>query len=113
MQQLIVMKVAITSKGNTSEAYLDNHFGRCAFFVIVDTVSGSIEFVPNPNKDKIEGAGQLSVQLLVSKGITKVISGEFGIKVKSLFDQSHIQLIMMNNPDKKVRDVVELLSTKK
>jgi predicted Fe-Mo cluster-binding NifX family protein len=106
------MKVAITSTGNSPEARLDNHFGRCAFFVIYDTVTGSTEFIPNPNKDKIEGAGQISAQWLVSRGISKVISGEFGAKVKSLFDQSQVQLIIIKNHDKRVFDVIDLLNKK-
>jgi len=31
------MKVAITSSGNTLDALIDPRFGRCAYFIIVDT----------------------------------------------------------------------------
>lgn len=104
------MKVAITSTGNTLESNLDSRFGRCSYFVIFDTESHSLEFIPNPNKDMIEGAGPASVLLIVNKGATKVISGEFGAKVKSLFDSYKIQLIVMPDLQKRVTDIIDLLS---
>ena len=106
------MKVAITSTGNSTESKLDSHFGRCSYFVIYDTTSQSIEFIPNPNKENIEGAGQASVQLVASKGAEKVVSGEFGAKVKSIFDSLKIQLVVLNNPEKKINEIIKLLNHK-
>ena len=104
------MKVAITSTGNSPDATLDNRFGRCSFFVVFDTDTQATEFIPNPNKENIEGAGQASVQLVASRGIKKVVSGEFGAKVKSIFDSLQIQLVVLNDPEKKIREVIELLN---
>lgn len=106
------MKVAITSTGNSPEANLDSRFGRCSYFVIYDTESQSTEFIPNPNKENVEGAGPASVQLIASKGATKVISGEFGAKVKSLFDSLKIQLVVLNDPEKKISAIIDLLNPK-
>lgn len=104
------MKVAITSLGDSPDALLDEKFGRCSWFVIYDTETRGIEFIPNPNKDKVEGAGPAAVQLIAGKGAKKVISGEFGAKVKSIFDQLRIQLIILNDTNKKIRDVINLLN---
>jgi predicted Fe-Mo cluster-binding NifX family protein len=106
------MKVAITSTGNSPEANLDSRFGRCSYFVIYDTESQSTEFIPNPNKENVEGAGPASVQLIATKGATKVISGEFGAKVKSLFDSLKIQLVVLNDPEKKISAIIDLLNHK-
>ena len=84
------MKIAITSTGNSLDASLDSRFGRCSYFVIYDTESQSTEFIPNPNKEALEGAGPASVQLIASRGVKKVVSGEFGAKVKNLFDSMSI-----------------------
>lgn len=51
------MKVAITCTGNNLESKLDLRFGRCGFFVIYDTETRGMEFIPNPDKDATEGAG--------------------------------------------------------
>ena len=107
-----IMKVAITSTGNSPESNLDSHFGRCAYFVVYDSETLSTEFIPNPNKENIEGAGPASVQLVAAKGVEKVVSGEFGAKVKSIFDSLQIQLIILKDPGKKISEVIALLNHK-
>jgi predicted Fe-Mo cluster-binding NifX family protein len=106
------MKIAITSTGNSPDAILDSRFGRCSYFVVFDTESRSTEFIPNPNIDAVEGAGPASVQLVASRGVKKVVSGEFGAKVKSLFDSLQIQLVILNDPEKKISEIIELLNHK-
>jgi predicted Fe-Mo cluster-binding NifX family protein len=107
------MKIAITSTGNNPESIIDSRFGRCSYFVVFDTESQSIEFIPNPNKDNIDGAGPASVQLVAARGVKKVISGEFGAKVKSIFDSLQIQLIVLNDTGKKINEIIEMLNHKK
>ncbi len=103
------MKVAITSTGDTLESKLDQRFGRCAWFVIYDSDSGETEMIPNPNKDVEEGAGPASVQLVASKGVKKIVSGEFGAKIKSLLDNLQIQMVIYKEPEKTVQSVIEML----
>lgn len=106
------MKVAITSTGNSPESNLDSRFGRCAYFVVYDTENHATEFIPNPNKENVEGAGPASVQLVASRGVKKVVSGEFGAKVKSIFDSLQIQLVVLNEPEKKICEIIDLLNHK-
>lgn len=104
------MKVAITSTGNNLESKLDPRFGRCGFFVIYDTETRGMEFIPNPNKDVEGGAGPASVQLVASRNVTRIISGEFGIKVKSLLDSLKIQMIVLKEPDKTIQEIIDMLN---
>lgn len=106
------MKIAITSSGNSLESKIDQRFGRCSFFVIYDTENGSTEFLPNPNKEVGEGAGPASVQLIAPKGISKIISGEFGMKIKGLLDSMKIQMIMIKDPEKNIKDIIDMLNHK-
>jgi predicted Fe-Mo cluster-binding NifX family protein len=106
------MKVAITSTGNSPESKLDSRFGRCSYFVIYDTENHATEYIPNPNKENVECVGPASVQLIASKGAEKVVSGEFGAKVKSLFDSLQIQLVVLNDPEKKISEIIKLLNNK-
>lgn len=103
------MKIAITSSGDSPQAKIDSRFGRCSYFVIYDTESQSIEYIPNPNKDNVEGAGPASVQLIASRGVKKVVAGEFGAKVKTIFDQLQVQLIVLNDPEKTISEVINLV----
>jgi len=107
------MKTVITSTGNSLESQLDSRFGRCSYFVVYDQASHSIEFLPNPYRDYVEGAGQASVQLVASRGASKIVSGEFGLKVKSLSDSLKIQLIVLNDPERKIKDIIQLLNHKR
>lgn len=104
------MKVAIASTGNSLESAIDNHFGRCSFFVIVDTETKDVEFMPNPNKEAEEGTGTASVQLLVSRSVKKIISGSFGMKIKPLLDSHNIQMIIIPDSGKKIKEILELLT---
>lgn len=104
------MKVAITSTGNTLESKLDQRFGRCSFFVIYDTETGGTEFIPNPNRDALNGAGPASVQIVASRNVSKIISGEFGIKIKSLLDSLKIQMIVIKEPEKSIQEIINMLN---
>ena len=103
------MKVAITSSGDSFESTIDSRFGRCSFFVVYDTESKSSEFIPNPNKNAAEGAGPASVQLLAEKKVEKIVSGEFGMKIKSLLDSLKIQMIIIKEP-RSVREITGMLN---
>lgn len=104
------MKIAITSMGNSLESKLDQRFGRCGFFVIYDTETRGVEFIPNPNKEAQEGAGPASVQLVASRNVGKIVSGEFGIKIKSLLDSLKIQMIILKQPEKSISEIIEMLN---
>lgn len=103
------MKIAITSTGDNQDSKLDSRFGRCSYFAVFDTESQVTEFIPNPNKENMEGAGPASAQLVASKGANKVVSGEFGAKAKLIFDTLQIQLIVFNDANTKISEVIELL----
>jgi predicted Fe-Mo cluster-binding NifX family protein len=103
------MKVAITSTGNSLESNIDPRFGRCKYFVIYDTESRATEFIPNPNAEAEEGAGPASVQLVASRQVNKIVSGEIGIKIKPLLDRLKIQMIIMKEPEKNNQYIKKML----
>lgn len=104
------MKVAISSSGDSLESKLDRRFGRCEFFAIYDTITKLVEFVHNPNKNAEEGAGPAAVQLVASIPVEKVISGEFGFKIKSLLVELKIQMIALKDSDKTIKNIIDLLN---
>lgn len=104
------MKVAITSTGNTLESTLDMNFGRCEYFVVYDTESRTMEYIPNPNKEAEEGAGTASVHLIASRSVNKIVSGEFGLKIKPLLDSLRIQMIVLKEPKKTIGEILRMLN---
>lgn len=104
------MKIAIASKGNTLESVLDTSFGRSAYFVVYDTETHAMEFIPNPNKNLEEGAGSASVQLLATRNVSKIIAYEFGQKIKPLLDSLKIQMIVIRDTSKEIQQMIDMLN---
>jgi len=72
------VKIAITSQGDSLEAAMDSRFGRCAYFVLVDSETGETEILANPAMDAAGGAGPLAAQTIADKGVQVVITGNVG-----------------------------------
>ena len=89
------MKVAISSKGNTIDSEMDSRFGRCKFFAIYDSEDKSTMFIDNTAASLTEGAGPAALQLLTAQGVSKLVSGDFGLKIKTLSSDLNVQLIVM------------------
>jgi len=106
------MKTVITATGNNLDATIDSHFGRCAYFIFYDSITKGIEFLPNPNKDMIDGAGLAAVNLINSRKVEQIITGELGSKVKPLLDSLKIQVIIYKNKEKNIQDIITLLNHK-
>lgn len=103
------MKIIITSTGHTPDSDLDTHFGRCSYFVFYDTESQEYEFVENNNREADEKAGEITVDFIMSRKVEKVISGIFGIKVKSLLNDAGIQMITFQKKIT-IREIISLLN---
>ena len=66
------MKIAVTSTGPTLDDPIDPRFGRCAYFIIVETDDMSFEAFDNESIALGGGAGIQSAQFVVSKKIDAV-----------------------------------------
>ena len=72
------MKICVTSEGKTLDDRVDPRFGRCRFFIIVDTDTLDFEAVENGSAQFSGGAGIQSGQLMASKGVKAVLTGNVG-----------------------------------
>jgi predicted Fe-Mo cluster-binding NifX family protein/ferredoxin len=88
------MKIAVTSTGPTLENDVEVRFGRCAYFLIIDTDSMQFEAIENPNIALGGGAGIQSAQLMSEKGVKTVLTGNCGPNAFSVFGQAGIQVIV-------------------
>lgn len=105
------MKIAISSTGNTPAALIDKRFARCSYFVIYDDENGAVEYLPNSAKEAEDGAGPAAVQLVASRKVSKIVSGEFGLKIKPLLDSLKIQMIILQQ-EKTIGEIIAMLSKK-
>ena len=72
------MKICITSEGKTLDSKVDPRFGRCQNFIFFDSETGNFETQENANAQFQGGAGIQSGQLMVSKGVKAVLTGNVG-----------------------------------
>ncbi len=73
------MKLAICAKGEGLKAEVDQRFGRCPFFVVVDPEKKEVvESLSNENAEAAGGAGPQAAQLLAGRGVEAVVLGNVG-----------------------------------
>jgi predicted Fe-Mo cluster-binding NifX family protein len=72
------MKIAITSRGKTLSSDMDPRFGRCAFFLIVDTRDMSFRAIENDNASRGGGAGIQSTRAVAEQGVEALLTGFCG-----------------------------------
>ena len=99
------MKIAVTSTGPALDDHVEARFGRCPYFLIINTDTMQFEAIENPNIALGGGAGIQSAQLMSEKGVTTVLTGNCGPNAFSVFGQAGIQVIVgVSGP---VRNAVE------
>ena len=79
------MKIAIASKGKTLSSHVDDRFGRCPYFLVLDTTSMTTETIENPGQKEKNAAGIRACQMLIGKNINAVV-------VKNIGHNSHVTL---------------------
>lgn len=104
------MKYAITSRGESPDDYIDIQFGRCAYIVLYEPATGGWECIPNPYKDLDEHVGPKLVEMLSDKGVTRIVAGSFGKKIKDLMDSKKIQMIIPKSNEVTVQSIIETIS---
>ena len=72
------MKIGITSTGENLDANVDQRFGRCKYFLIVDAESMEFEVLSNENAMASGGAGIQAAQTIANKGVGAVVTGNIG-----------------------------------
>jgi len=87
------MKIAVTSQGPDLNSPVDPRFGRCQYFIIIDTDTMEYEAISNPALNATGGAGVQAAQLVVSKGVRAVLTGEVGPNAEYALSSAGVQII--------------------
>jgi len=88
------MKIAVTSTGPDLDSQVEPRFGRCPYFLIVDSETFEFEAVENPNVALGGGAGIQSAQLLSNRGVQTVLTGNCGPNAFATLGAGEIQVIV-------------------
>ena len=90
------MRIAVTSSGKGLDSQIDPRFGRCAYFLIVNTEDMSFEIFDNESGSLGGGAGIQSAQFIASKGARAVITGNCGPNAAHTLSAAGVELYLGN-----------------
>lgn len=72
------MKICVSATASDLDAQLDPRFGRCNYFLIIESETMRFEAVPNAALDTMGGAGIQAAQAIADQGVKTVITGNVG-----------------------------------
>lgn len=87
------MKTAVTSQGKDLNSVMDPRFGRCRWFILVDTETGQYQAVSNDqNLSAPQGAGIQAAETVSRLGVQAVITGHCGPKAFKVLQAAGIKV---------------------
>ena len=99
------MKMCITAVSDSLDAQIDPRFGRCPYFVIVDSETMEFEAVSNIAVGSMSGAGIQAAQTIANKGVKVVLTGNVGPNAFQALSAAGIRVV--TGAFGNVREVVE------
>ncbi len=100
------MKIAVASSGKDLDSPINPRFGRCSYFLIVETETNDFEVVENSAAQAFRGAGISAAQMVVNKGVKAVIAGNFGPNALNVLQTSGVKIFGVGS-EKSVKEVLE------
>ena len=105
------MKISVSATAPSLDAEVDPRFGRCQYFIIIDPQSMEFETLDNSNAMAAGGAGISTAQMIASKGVEVVLTGNCGPNAYQTLSAAGIQVI--TGVSGRIRDAVEAYNTGK
>jgi predicted Fe-Mo cluster-binding NifX family protein len=99
------MRICVSSAANSLDASVDPRFGRCPYFIIVDSETMQFEAVPNVASGAMGGAGIKAAQTIAGKGVKVLITGNVGPNAFQALSAAGIKIV--TGAYGTVREVVE------
>jgi len=86
------MKICITSTGKNLEAQISPRFGRCPYFLVVDTENKEVKAIKNSSVQASRGAGVAAVQTVADADCKVLITGNVGPNAFYALEASGIEV---------------------
>ncbi len=87
------MKIAVSAKGGSLNAAVDDRFGRCEYFVIVDSETNKFNAVFNPGAALSGGAGPSAAREIAKYGAELLITGSVGQNAQQALEAAGIKVV--------------------
>ena len=99
------MKIAVSVMENSLDSQIDPRFGRCQYFLIVDSETMELEAVSNKGAIASGGAGIQAAQTIANKGVSVLITGDIGPNAFKILSAAGIKVITVSTGT--VREALE------
>ena len=99
------MKICVTASSGSLDANVDPRFGRCPYFVILDSENMEFSAVSNDSTNAAHGAGIQAAQTVANMGVKVVITGNVGPNAFRALSAAGIAIV--TGASGKVRDAIE------
>jgi predicted Fe-Mo cluster-binding NifX family protein len=86
------MKICISSTGKDLDAVVDQRFGRCQYFLIVDTDTMKVKTISNEGLLSSGGAGIQAAQVVTKEEVSSVITGNIGPNAFQILQAAGIEV---------------------
>jgi predicted Fe-Mo cluster-binding NifX family protein len=103
------MLVAIPTDGDDLSGNVDQRFGRCSRFLLVDSETREFRVLANPAAVQSGGAGVTAAQTVIDQGARAVIAGEVGPKAYDVLQRAGVKVYARITGS--ARDALDLLSS--
>ena len=101
------MKIAVSATGGSMNARVSEQFGRCAYFLIVDSDTMKFEPISNPGLGMTGGAGPASASKISALGAKVVLTGEVGPNARAALDSAGITIVAGFSGEETVKEAVD------
>ena len=101
------MIVAIPTTGKDLASDVEQRFGRCARFLMVDSETMEYRSIPNAAAVQAGGAGITAAQQVIDEGAKVIIAGEVGPNAFEVLDRAGVKVYARVSGT--IRDAVEML----
>jgi predicted Fe-Mo cluster-binding NifX family protein len=99
------LKIALSAVSGSLDSQIDPRFGRCQYFIIIDTETMKFDAVQNKSQYAPSGAGIQAAQTVANKGVKYVLTGRVGPNAFNVLSSTGINII--SNVFGKVSEAVE------
>jgi len=87
------MKICVSASSDSLDATVDSRFGRCPYFVIVDSETMEFSAISNDSTNAAHGAGIQAAQTVVNMGAKVVITGNVGPNAFNVLSATGIKIV--------------------
>ena len=101
------MKIAVTATGGSMSAMVSEKFGRCQYFLIVDSETMKFEPVSNSSMDVAGGAGPAAAREISVRGANVLLTGAVGPNAMSALASTGIKVESGYSGNQTVKEAVE------